>query len=308
MTHPTVATPSRAIGLPSPGFSVVGDSISTLAGWVPDGWRVHYGGEALVEGVEEPADAWWGAVIERFGGRLVANSSYSGSVVEGFGFPAGCSEERIRAVVGGDGELPDVVLVFMGLNDYGWGGGRNQVMGGSPSASAAPEDIGGPCEVSAVADPEALARFEAAYSRMLDGILRMAPDAEAWCLTISPGTVPGDPEACWKHSIRGIDVDRYNGAIRRAAASMGARIADIRAFGIDYDAVDGAHPSAFGMRQIADMAIAQMEGLPADPKLVASLAGAPASRRRCSRAACAGCEHADRDPRRWTIYCHGGGN
>lgn len=142
--------PSRAVGLPLPGFSVIGDYISKLAGWEPEGWRVLYVSEAHFEGIEGLADTWWGAVICRFGGRPVISSAYSGSVVEGFDFPAEYSEEGIYAVVVDGSEVPDVVFMLMGLNDYGWGGGRNQVMGGSPSASAAPEDIGGLREVSAV--------------------------------------------------------------------------------------------------------------------------------------------------------------
>lgn len=286
-----------------PGFSVLGDSISTLAGWVPEGWRVHYGGEASVPGVQAPEDTWWGRVIAHFGGHLVANSSYSGSVVEGFGFPAGCSPERAAALVGAGGELPDVVLVFMGINDYGWGGGRNQVMGGSASASARPDDLEGPHEVSMVVGQDALERFETAYARMLEGARAVAPDASAWCLTLAPGTAPEVPGECYKYRIRGVDLDEYNGAIRRAAARAGAHVADVRAFGVDFDAVDGAHPSARGMRQIADMVVAQMEGLPADASGLPSLEGAPTSRRRCSRDCCAGCPAADPTPERWTIVC-----
>lgn len=82
---------SRSISnrLKGRGFSVLGDSISTLMGWVPEGWRVHYEGEVHVDGVERPQDTWWGRVIDHFGGYLVANSSFSGSVVEGYGFLVG---------------------------------------------------------------------------------------------------------------------------------------------------------------------------------------------------------------------------
>ena len=65
------------------------------------------------------------------------------------------------------------------------------------------------------------------------------------------------------------------------------------------------HPSALGMRQIADMAIAQMEGLPADRALISSLAGAPTARRTCFERDCADCPLGDADPRRWTIACAG---
>lgn len=79
------ASRSASSRLKGRGFSVLGDSISTLMGWVPEGWRVHYEGEVHVDGVESPQDTWWGRVIDHFGGYLVANSSFSGSVVEGYG-------------------------------------------------------------------------------------------------------------------------------------------------------------------------------------------------------------------------------
>lgn len=290
---------------PDSGFSVLGDSISTLAGATPPGWRTHYEGEVHVDGVTEPAHTWWGQVIDHFGGHLVANAAFSGSVVEGFGFPAGDSSERVAALAGADGELPDVVLVFMGINDYGWGGGRNQVMGESLSASARPEDLPGPREVAMAVGPEALDRFGCAYASMLSRVRSLAPQADIWCLTLSPATSPSAAESCYKYSIRGIELAAYNRAIAHAAVSAGAHVADIAAFGVAYDAVDACHPSALGMRQIADMAIAQMEGLPADRALISSLAGAPTARRTCFERDCAGCPLGDADPRRWTIACAG---
>ena len=304
------------------GFSIMGDSISTLAGWVPEGWRIHYQGEVRIDGVELPEDTWWGRVIGHFGGHLVGNSSFSGATVEaaeGFGFPAGDCDERVRALAGAGGELPDAVIVFMGINDYGWGGARNQTMGRSAAASARPEDLAGPREVTATADVDALARFQRAYASMLARIRGLAPAADIWCATLAPGSaspsanvgaaepvnpakpinpaaqglsessgsqdasVPAASETCWKYRLRGIDLDDYNHVIREEAASAGARIADIRAFGVDYDAVDGVHPSVRGMEQLAAMIVAQMEGRPADPAALPELRDAQRSVRRCFR-------------------------
>ena len=287
-----------------PGISVLGDSISTLAGWIPEGWRVHYGGEAKVPDVERPEDTWWGRVICGLDGHLVANASFSGSVMEGFGFPAGCSAERIAALAGPEGELPDVVIVYLGINDYGWAGGRNQVMGHSLSASARPEDLGEPYEVEPVAAPDAVDRFERAYRHALAQVRERFPEALTWCVTLCPGAVAGDADAVYKWCIRGVDLDEYNRAIRRAAEAEGARVADLRAFGVDVDTVDGAHPTALGMRQLAGMCLAQMAGLPADRSVVADLAGARTSRRTCARESCVGCPYDDTVPTRWTIACH----
>ena len=292
------------------GFSIMGDSISTLAGWVPDGWRVHYQGEARIDGVERFEDTWWGRVIGHFGGHLVANSSFSGATVEaaeGFGFPAGDSDERVCVLAGAGGELPDAVIVFMGINDYGWGGARNQAMGRSAAASARPKDFTEPREVAATVGAEELARFCRAYAGMLVRIGELAPDANIWCVTLAPGSVSTSTtsETCWKYRIRGIDLDDYNRVIREEAAAVGAHVADMRAFGVDYDAVDGVHPSARGMAQIAAMIAAQMEGRPVDPAVLPELRDAQRSKRRCFRESCEGCELADRDPTRWTLLCAG---
>ena len=240
------------------GFSVLGDSISTLRGWNPKGWRVHYEGEARIAGVEQPDDTWWGRVISELGGRMVANSSFSGSTVEGFGFPAGESDERIEALAPGT-EKPASC---------------------ARSASTEPGSV----ETGSAEPGSAKTRSASSAGESL------------------PAT---STVGCYKYSIRGVPLDDYNRAIREAAAQNGAHVADVRAFGVCYDAVDGVHPSASGMRQLAAMVLAQMRGLPADPSLVPELAAAQRARRTCSRLGCAGCGFADADPSSWTLCCAG---
>lgn len=286
-------------------FSVMGDSISTLKGYMPDDWRIHYEGEVHIEGVETPADTWWGRVIEHFGGSLLKDSAYSGSTVEGFGFPAGNSAKRVEYLLGDNGETPDVVLVFMGINDYGWGGARNQVFGGSSSATAKPEDIDGPAGVQMTVARDALAAFAAAYDEMIARIRQLAPAADIWCATLCAGRVAGAPGPGFSYSYRGIELDEYNDAIRQAAANNGAHVADFRAFGLDYDAVDWVHPSALGMRQLADMMISQMEAVPVADAIAqsANLSVALPAQRCCDKTTCDGCEFTDTTATRWTLHC-----
>ncbi len=100
----------------------MGDSISTFEGCVPDGYTLFYNDERLERsGVLRPEDTWWSHAVRALGGTVLADSAWSGSMVEGAGFPAASSPERAAALLGPDGQAPDAVLVFIGINDYGWG-------------------------------------------------------------------------------------------------------------------------------------------------------------------------------------------
>ena len=79
-------------------ISILGDSVSTFAGYTPDGalfydsWRQ---GEA---GVTGPDDTWWMQVIQGVGGVLGINNSYAGSTVSGSLASSGTSEQRLQAL------------------------------------------------------------------------------------------------------------------------------------------------------------------------------------------------------------------
>ena len=63
-------------------FSILGDSISTLAGYNPDGYAVFYQGEnCVLSDIRGMYDTWWGKVLSFFEGQLVVNNSWSGSRV-----------------------------------------------------------------------------------------------------------------------------------------------------------------------------------------------------------------------------------
>ena len=62
--------------------SILGDSLSTLDGWNPAGYKLFYqGGNCEKSGVREYQDTWWGKLIDYLGGELLANNSWSGSRV-----------------------------------------------------------------------------------------------------------------------------------------------------------------------------------------------------------------------------------
>ena len=149
-----------------PLFSIMGDSISTYAGCNPEGYDVFYEGERReATGVCSASDTWWACMIDLLGGRLLSNVSFSGSMVEGAGFPAGDSQERVEAL-GGDGLAPDAIVVFMGINDYGWGGAKAQAAAGARAVPAQSRREEGERRVAGRAEEGAIEGFAKAYASM----------------------------------------------------------------------------------------------------------------------------------------------
>ena len=199
-------------------FSVLGDSISTLAGYNPPECGVFYDWRMKrLAGILTPEDTWWGYVIEALGGKLLVNHAWSGSTVcrlpgcevESYG----CSDFRTGAL-GAEGRTPDVVMVFMGLNDLGYGI--------SPAS------------------------FADAYGLMLKKLKNNYFQAEIWCLTL-----PQVPDV-------GGRVAAYNDTIRTCAAENGCRYIDVYRPDVVCDTLDGLHPTARGMRTIADLMLEEL--------------------------------------------------
>ena len=320
-------------------FSVFGDSISTFEGITNPANRIYYQGDLRTStGVLAPGDTWWSKVIEHFGGRLLANASFSGSLAEGAGFPAGRSPERIAQIAGpactGEaGASPDDILVFIGINDFGWAGARAQAAARSEAMPRCPEALAVPEGEAGPADDGALGRFADAYSEMLARMRAAYPAARVWCLTLLPGRERGASHPQFAYRLRGIDLDDYNDVIRLAAAANGCKVADIRAAGYDYEAADGTHPTARGMEQLAALAVAAMDAAdqarPGDagtapasfdaagvrdtggtlaPEAFAALPEglfSPAARsgRPCDEATCFGCAHARGTGNSWSCVC-----
>ena len=120
-------------------------------------------------GVFTQSDTWWGRVIKRLGGTLLVNNSFSGSTVCWDPIysnqSSACSDERTSSL-SRDGISPDVIMVYMGTNDWGCG-------------SRVFRDDRYDC----VADNPQL--FFPAYQTMLKKLRKNYPDAEIWCLTLA---------------------------------------------------------------------------------------------------------------------------
>lgn len=291
-------------------FSLLGDSITTFDGCNPAGFRVYYEGEQCARtGVASPNDTWWHQVIAHFEGELLANASFSGSMVEGAGFPAGNSDERVAALAA-NGVAPDVILTFIGINDYGWGGAQAQAAGRGNSLPTclSEADLPEP-QVAGLAAEDAGDRFEAAYSAMLARVRAAYPAADVWCCTLCPGYVAERNEPTFTYCLRGVPFDRYNQAIRSAAEANGCKVADLRMFRRDYETVDGTHPTKRGMKQLAGMVVQAMEleGAPrpsSNSGIASAIESARPSVSPCDRPDCIGCPDAASTGNQWQLVCN----
>ena len=213
-------------------FSILGDSISTLKGYTVPDYAAYYDTEhKLLSGVFTPAYTWWGQAVKALGGTVLVNNSFLGSTVckrKGSEFPSfGCSDERTSSLHRGD-IYPDVIMVFMGINDWG--------CGIQPEAKSE-------------ADACSPYVFSSAYGMMLSKLRASYPLADIVCFTLPVSLYKnGEP---FPYSYGGIHIEEYCSVIRRAAKEHGCLIADLYAASEPYSTVDGFHPDAKGMETLA---------------------------------------------------------
>ena len=223
-------------------FSIMGDSISTLWGCNPSGYEVFYRWEECeAANVFSSADTWWGKVIEALGGYLLVNNSFSGSMVckdifcdfESYG----CSDER-TGNLGTYEENPDVIMILLGLNDFGGG------------MKLMPNEVGNDLSV-----------FSVAYDTMLKKIKRNYPEAEIWCMTLPYGYESKNPSERKPLVRRGHHLSEYCDIIRQCAAENACKLLDIFHPEAPYDTIDGYHPNLDGMNTIASDVLSEIERL-----------------------------------------------
>ena len=224
-------------------FSILGDSISTLDGYNPRGYKVFYAGENSTKaGVEEMKDTWWDKVISFFGGELLVNNSWSGSRVTKLSsneslFPSGCSDERTSSLHINT-VTPDVIIVYLGTNDWAFGancGDETRILGDD--------------------DHE---YFSMAYDAMLKKIKGNYPDAEVWCCTLSETYMSTNPAFQFPHKHAGTHIEVYNDLIRHAVYNNKCKLIDLYGFHVPYNSIDGSHATADGMDTIAMEVIRSM--------------------------------------------------
>ncbi|MBQ7444360.1 MAG: hypothetical protein IJS71_00270 [Clostridia bacterium] len=213
-------------------FSVVGDSISTLEGFIPEGYALYYDGPTKESaGIKGPDDTWWGQIILRLGGKLLKNNSWSGSTVsyhEEFTPGSFAHLDSRMSLLGCDDVKPDVIMIYMGVNDW---------------ASGTP--------IETKDGMEERRSFCGSYRIMLDLIKKHYPDAEVWCISPAVTTHRGDPNFEFPYCLGGIHLFEYSEAIGRVAAEKGCIFVNASHNETPVTALDGIHPDKAGMNALA---------------------------------------------------------
>lgn len=222
-------------------LSILGDSISTFDGWIPEGYYDFF----PVQGLTDVGQTWWKMVLDDTGMSLCINGSSSGSTCAGDSLGTsdpqhGCSNFRINGLAGSDGSSPDIIIVYMGTNDLikdipiGDNDGTRQVEEGN------------------------IENFSDAYSLILDKLHARYPNARIFCCNLPPVCGIGDNMSFVQMvNGQGLGSDSYSRQIEIIAASKGYPVIDLEHCGITVENVaqyvlDGVHLNPEGMKMIRD--------------------------------------------------------
>ena len=223
-------------------ISILGDSISTFYGVTLPGYKVYYRAGKLIEnGLSSSADTWWAQVIRSLGGSLCVNNAYSGCRVSGNAFPSAFSERRIKDL--GNEQNPDLILVYLGINDFGF------------NVPVRKKSL-----FHFKKDP---AYFADAYDLMLAQIRARYPRVQVICGTLLKTYILGDSSWNFDMDFRTLHpLEDYNEAIRIACRKRNAISLELARHGYAaYETLDGAHPTRTGHAQIAACWIAALKDL-----------------------------------------------
>ena len=227
-------------------ISFLGDSISTYSGYSNNTKynntigenAVWYPNSSFTGGNISVEDTWWYQVFSELEYELCVNNSYSGSVVQ----DKNTYDLRARNLHNNDKIAPDIIVIYIGINDFHYADYNKNGIGSYNGVGALP------------ATPT---NFSEAYGKMLYNIAAKYPQAEIYCCTLLPDH---------KYESDGINTQGdalidYNNAIKTIALNMGAKVIDLfTESGLadgninDYT-LDGLHPTAEGMDYISQCVI-----------------------------------------------------
>lgn len=207
--------------------SIIGDSISTYAGFNPAGYKVFYNSQMQIKNnLNSVYDTWWAKVNQSLHAYLCVNNSYSGSKVTGYDFPSASSESRTSALHTAD-HVPDIILIYIGFNDFG---------NGVPIQDKGLHKC----------FKKDMRFFADAYSKMVSDVKRNYPNSKIVCATLMRTYIAEKEQWTFPEHFAGIEFEEYNQAIRHVCKKENCFLADIGAMGMSCETLDGVHPTNEG--------------------------------------------------------------
>lgn len=222
------------------GLSILGDSISTYDGWIPWGFHVFY---PLDGEVTDVSQTWWMMLLDDTGMELCANNSSSGSLCAGDslaedGVQYACSSFRLSHLMGKQGKMPDIIIIYMGTND---------LLNGIPI---------GDNDGTKIVEEGEIDNFSDAYSLILDKLASDYPISQIYCCTLAQVGDWGisQPFVMFENGI-GLTSKDYSDCIRTVAENKGIPVIDLYNCGIEIDNLqdmtsDGIHLTPEGMQRV----------------------------------------------------------
>ena len=219
--------------------SILGDSISTFAGYIPtaDGVNLKHASFYPKRDIRRVEDTWWAQVILRMNGRLGINESWSGSCVlntmDGNAGNVGedaamASMTRIRNL-GSRGD-PQIILFF---------GGTNDIVFESPLGEFDADEAPSEADLTATKWDT----FAEAYAAAILRMQAVYPEARIYAVS------PTENENHYDAEQR----ERYVAVMKDICDHYGVPFIDLVEEGFTTDMLaDGTHPNRAGMRFIAD--------------------------------------------------------
>lgn len=198
--------------------SILGDSISTYDGYVPtgEGYATWYPKTSVdPDAVDDVNKTWWMQFINQCGMVLHSNASVSGSCCSTGARQdrvSACKQERID-LLAKSGKAPDVIVVYMGTNDF-----VNGVPLGTWDGS--------------LTLPETDDTFREAYALMLNRIITTYPKARVLCCTLQHTATKSTEYRCVDTYKDVLKAD-YNEVIRRIARLFNCEVVEFETCGIN---------------------------------------------------------------------------
>ena len=219
-------------------FSFLGDSITTYAGYIPTENTTYYP-SGDITAVDR---TWWMKLIKALGGTLNTNNSWSGSRVTNTGSNPNSAGSGTRCQE--LGISPDVIIVFMGINDF-----NSEIPLGTYDGTT-------PVPVTNTT-------FREAYGMMLDKILTAYKKSEVFVCTLMAcerNAETGFPEI----NGNGVALSQFNKAIIELADAFGVKIIPLHKCGLTYQNMDifnpnELHPNQYGHSLMANEAIKTLD-------------------------------------------------